>query len=174
VVKHKVGGITYFRNTGGVKYRGLELEGSYAIAGGLSVYANATYNKATQSSDNLQLVATPKYLGTLALTWHGGPWSAALTAKYTGANYGDLGTGSNGQDMPIYRFKPNTITNLSLHYTLPEAALFPQGSKFSVQVFNLANVRKLYVLSGYTGGNVPLFYATPGRSVMASFDVPVF
>ncbi len=173
VIKQKVGGITYFRNTGGVHYRGLELEGSYLVGGGLSVYANATYNKATQLSDNLQLTATPKYLGALALMWHRGPWDAALTAKYTGANFGDLGTATSGRDMPIYRFRPDTITNLSVHYTLPEAFLLPRGSKLSLQVFNLANVRKLYVLSGYTAGNVPLFYATPGRSVMASFDVPV-
>ncbi|KGI77542.1 TonB-dependent receptor [Oleiagrimonas soli] len=173
VTKKKIAGITYFQNVGGVQYRGLELEGSYLIGDGLSVYANATYNKATQQSDNLQLVATPKYLGAVAVLWNHGPWNAALTAKYTGANYGDMGTDSSGRDIGIYRFKPNTITNFSVHYTLPDAVVLPAGSRLSLQVFNLADVRKLNVLSGYTAGNVPLFYATPGRSFMASFEIPV-
>ncbi|NII09684.1 TonB-dependent receptor [Oleiagrimonas sp. C23AA] len=174
VSKKKIAGVTYFQNLGGVKYRGLEVEGSYLIGGGLTAYANATYNKATRNSDGLQLKQTPRYMGSAALMWTHGAWNAVLTAKYTGANFGDYGTSASGQDIGIYRFKPNTITNLSVHYTLPEAAVLPRGSRLSLQVFNLADIRKLNVLSGTTAGNVPLFYATPGRSLMASFNIPVF
>ncbi len=173
VTKHKVGGETIFSNLGGTKYRGGEIEASYLVGGGFSLYGNASYNKATQNSSGLQLALVPKYTGAAGVIYRDGAWHASLIAKYTGANNGDAGQDAAGHAIGIYRFHPVTLTNLSVNYTLPEAALLPRGTRLSLQVSNLADNRQLDDLGGYTGNGVPLFFTPAGRSVMFGFDVPV-
>ena len=173
VTKHKIGGVTIFSNLGGTKYRGGEIEASYLVGGGFSLYGNASYNKATQNSNGLQLALVPRYTGAAGLIWRNGAWYASLIAKYTGANYGDTAQDAAGNTIGIYRFHPVTLTNLSVNYTLPESALLPRGTKLSLQVFNLADNRQLDDMGGYTANGVPLFFTPSGRSVMFNFDIPV-
>ncbi|AND70433.1 hypothetical protein ATSB10_29790 [Dyella thiooxydans] len=173
VTKHKVAGETIFSNLGGTKYRGGEIEASYLVGEGFSVYGNASYNKATQNSTGVQLAMVPKYTAATGVIWRQGAWYASLMAKYTGAQYGDLAQDAAGSTIGVYRFAPVTLTTLSVNYTLPEALLLPKGSKLALQVFNLADNRPLNDLGGYTGGGVPLFFTPAGRSVTFSFDVPL-
>lgn len=173
VTKQKIGGETVFSNLGGTKYRGGEIEASYLLGDGLSAYGNASYNKATQNSSGVQLAMVPKYTAAAGVIWRQGAWYASLMAKYTGAQYGDLAQDAAGNTIGVYRFRPVTLTSLSINYTLPQALLLPKGSKLGLQVFNLADNRPLNDLGGYTGGGVPLFFTPAGRSVTFSFDVPL-
>ncbi|WP_329741907.1 TonB-dependent receptor [Dyella sp. A6] len=173
VTKHKIGGVTIFSNLGGTKYRGAEIEASYLVGGGFSLYGNASDNKATQNSNGLQLAMVPRYTGAAGVIYHQGAWNASLIAKYTGADAGDIGQDANGNAIGIYRFHPFTMTSLAVNYTLPKAALLPRGTKLSLQVHNLTDNRTLDDLGGYTGNGVPLFFTQAGRSVMFGFDIPV-
>lgn len=167
-----IAGVKYFENLGGTKYRGAEIEGSYDLGAGFSVYANASYNKATQSDTGLQLAGVPKTTAAAGLQYRSDEWSASLVAKYTSSNYGDTALDANGNPIGIYLLPALTVANFSVHYTLPQAAFLPAGTKLGLQVFNLLDTHKLDALAGYTANNVPLFYVVAGRSVMASISVP--
>ncbi len=173
VTKHKIGNVTIFSNLGGTKYRGGEIEASYVVGGGFSLYGNASYNKATQNSNGLQLAMVPRYTGAAGVIYHQGAWSASVIAKYVGAEFGDIAQDAQGNAIGIYRFRPSTLTSLALNYTLPTAAVLPRGTKLSLQVHNLADNKTLDDLGGYTGNGVPLFFTQAGRSVMFNFDIPV-
>jgi iron complex outermembrane receptor protein len=173
VTKHMVAGETIFSNLGGTKYRGGEIEASYLVGEGFSVYGNASYNKATQNSNGLQLAMVPRYTGAAGVIYHEGAWSASLIAKYTGAEFGDVAQDAQGNAIGIYRFRPATLTSLALNYTLPTAALLPRGTKLSLQVHNLTDKKTLDDLGGYTANGVPLFFTQAGRSVMFNFVIPV-
>jgi iron complex outermembrane receptor protein len=173
VTKHKIGNVTIFSNLGGTKYRGGEIEASYLVGGGFSLYGNASYNKATQNSNGLQLAMVPRYTGAAGVIYHQGAWSASVIAKYVGAEFGDIAQDAQGNAIGIYRFRPSTLTSLALNYTLPTAAVLPRGTKLSLQVHNLADNKTLDDLGGYTGNGVPLFFTQAGRSVMFNFDIPV-
>ncbi len=173
VQSQTIGGQKYFYNTGGVRYRGAEVEATYYVGGGVSLYGNAAYNQAKQTSNGLQLKGVPKTNAAAGVIYNQGPWYASLIAKYIGTSDGDIGVNTAGQPAGIYPIASSTLVNASLHYTLPSAALLPRGTKLGVQVFNVFNNTKISSLAGYTANNVPLFYTYPGRSVMVSFSVPL-
>ena len=173
VTSTKIAGVTYFQNLGGTTYKGAEVEGSYRLGDGLSLYGNASYNDATLNSSGAQLKNVPTRTAAGGVMYRNGAWNAALIAKYIGARWGDYGTAKNGSTIGIYRLSALTIANFSVHYTLPGAALLPRGSTLGLQVFNLFDTRTLDKVAGYTAGKVPLFYITTGRSVMASFSIPI-
>lgn len=171
VKKTKIAGVTYFQNLGGTRYRGAEVEGSYLLGDGFSIYANASYNKATQNSTNLQLAGVPKTTAAAGLQYHNGAWRASLLAKYTGSNYGDTAQDANGNPIGIYKLPALTVANFNLHYTFPGSSFLPRGSRLGFQVFNLTDTHKLDALAGYTANNVPLFYVVAGRSVMGTLSI---
>ena len=171
VKKVKIAGVTYFQNLGGTRYRGAEVEGSYLLDDGFSLYANASYNKATQNSTGLQLAGVPKTTAAAGVLYHDGAWRASLLAKYTGSNFGDTAVDANGNPIGIYRLPALTVANFNLHYTFPGSSWLPRGSKLGFQVFNLLDTHKLDALAGYTGNNVPLFYVVAGRSVMGTLSI---
>lgn len=166
-----IAGVKYFSNLGGVRYRGAEVEGSYALGAGFSLYGNASYNKATVSDTSLQLTGVPKVTAAAGVQYRNGSWDASLLAKYIGSNWGDTGNDANGAPINIYRIGATTVANFSLHYSVRGAGWLPSGSKFGLQVFNLTGTHKIDALAGYTAGNVPLFYGVAGRSVMGTFSI---
>lgn len=172
VQSRTVAGQKYFYNAGGVKYRGAEMEATYYIGSGISLYGNAAYNQAKQDSDGLQLAGVPKTTGAAGVIYNRGAWYASLIAKYIGSNYGDIGVDANGNPAGIYQIPSSTILNAAVNYTVQDASFLPHGTKIGLQLFNLTNNTKINSLAGYTGGNVPLFYTNAGRSFMVNFSVP--
>jgi iron complex outermembrane receptor protein len=172
VTSVKIAGVSYFQNLGGTTYKGAEIEGSYLLGAGFSLYANASYNKATQNSSGLQLKKVPTHTFAAGLLYRGGHWEASLLAKSIGARWGDYGTAANGSTVGIYRLPALTVANAAVHYRFGADSPLPRGSRIGLQIFNLTDTRKLDDLAGYTAGKVPLFYAMTGRSIMASFSVP--
>jgi iron complex outermembrane recepter protein len=171
VKKTKIAGVTYFQNIGGTRYRGAEMEGSYLLGDGFSIYANASYNKATENSTDLQLAGVPTTTAAAGLQFHEGAWRASLLAKYTGSNFGDTAADADGNSIGIYQLPALTVANFNLHYTFQGSSFLPRGSKFGFQVFNLTDTHKLDALAGYTANNVPLFYVMAGRSVMGTLSI---
>jgi iron complex outermembrane receptor protein len=166
----KVGSNTFFTNIGGTKYRGLEAEATYYVGGGFSAYGNASYNRARQDSNGLQLAKVPDKTAALGLIYNRGPWFASVMAKYIGSNYGAIDTKHN--NTPVYQIPASTVANASINYTVQDAGFLPHGTKVGVQVFNLFNNTKLSKYAGSTGNGIPLFYTIPGRSFMVNFSVP--
>ncbi len=172
VQSRTIAGQKYFYNAGGTKYRGAEVEATYYVGSGFSLYGNAAYNQAKQDSNGLQLAGVPKSTGAAGVIYNRGVWYASLIAKYIGTNDGDIGVDAHGNPAGIYPIAAGTVVNAALNYTVQSAGLLPHGTKVGVQIFNLANNTKINALAGYTAGNVPLFYTNAGRSFMLNFSVP--
>lgn len=171
VQTRKIGSVKYFINIGGVRYRGAEIEGSYALGAGFSLYGNASYNKAEVSDTGLQLTGVPKITAAAGVRYRYADWTASLYAKYIGTRWGDTGNAANGGPINVYEIGPNTIANLAVHYAFHDGGWLPRGSTFGLQVFNLADSHKISDLHGYTAGNVPLFDVVAGRSIMGTISV---
>lgn len=171
ISSRKVGKETFFTNLGGTRYRGAEVEGSVYVGDGFSLYANASYNKATVNKTGLQLKKVPKTTAAGGILYHAGPFSGSLLAKHLGVSYGDTGVDASGNPALIYRLPAVTLVNLSLNYTMQHGGLLPRGSRFGLRVSNLTNQTPL-IDETSTANGVPLFYAVAGRSVMGTFSLP--
>lgn len=173
VTKATVIGGTAWVNQGKAYFQGGEVEGTYYLGGGFSVYGNASYNEAIDdtvgdATYGKQLAGIPKNTEALGLIYNVGPWYASLVTKFVGARNGDY----NGAT-PIYPFAPVALTNVAVNYTSQGDAMLPKGAKIGLQVDNLTNESALYALAGYTGASgMPLFYTPAGRSVSLNFSYP--
>lgn len=110
-------GNTFYVNSGGVRYRGLETEDHIVIGGGLTAVGNASLLRATflqsDMTSGLQhagdtIPYAPKYTALAGLVYRQGPWSASLLAKFIGTEY----QGKNGSaDGATYRVNGYSYTN---------------------------------------------------------------
>ncbi|MDE2604880.1 MAG: TonB-dependent receptor [Burkholderiales bacterium] len=173
-VKFTTGGTPVY-TYGQSHFQGGEVEGTYVLGGGFSVYANASYNVAIDdnpgnSDYGQQFAGVPKHTEALALLYTRGPWDGSVVTKFIGSRYGDYASPSH----PVYPFGAVALTNLNLAYTVQDGqGALPKGAKISLQVTNLFNKNELSSLAGYTySGNIPLFFNTPPRGVMLNFSYP--
>ena len=110
-------GNTFYVNSGGVRYRGLETEDHIVIGGGLSAVGNASLLRATFLQSDMTsalqhagdtIPYAPKYTALAGLVYRQGPWSASLLAKFIGTEY----QGKNGSaDGATYRVNAYSYTN---------------------------------------------------------------
>jgi iron complex outermembrane receptor protein len=110
-------GNTFYVNSGGVRYRGLETEDHLVIGGGLSAVGNASLLRATYLQSDMTsalqhsgdtIPYAPKYTALAGLVYRQGLWSASLLAKFIGTEY----QGKNGSaDGAAYRVNAYSYTN---------------------------------------------------------------
>lgn len=110
-------GNTFYVNSGGVRYRGLETEDHIVIGGGLTAVGNASLLRATFLQSDMTsalqhagdtIPYAPKYTALAGLVYRQGPWSASLLAKFIGTEY----QGKNGSaDGATYRVNAYSYTN---------------------------------------------------------------
>lgn len=77
-------------NAGGAIYKGLEFEGQYVLAKGLSFYGNATLNSAKYKGTGARLEEAPKWTAAAGLIYEDkhGPFGS-LIGKWVGPRYGN-------------------------------------------------------------------------------------
>jgi iron complex outermembrane receptor protein len=77
-------------NAGGAIYKGLEFEGQYVLAKGLSFYGNATLNSAKYKGSGATLEEAPKWTAAAGLIYEDkhGPFGS-LIGKWVGPRYGN-------------------------------------------------------------------------------------
>ena len=165
VQSHKVGGITEFYNGGGVHYKGLELEGTYMLGGGLSVYANGSLNRAMQTTDGAWNANTPHKTAALGFIYNNGPFYASLVDKFVGKTYY---TANAEDDTPIGGY---AVTNFSASYSFDPHIADVKDFKIGVQVNNLFNNTTINALAGTTGGaGTPLYFTIPERNFFVTLS----
>jgi iron complex outermembrane receptor protein len=171
-------------NVGNATTKGLELESAYRFLPEWSVYGSLTYTD-SRIKQNLQSAAnsfeltagkafpdTPNWMSGAALQYRNGPWSANLTAKYTGKRYSTL---VNDQSMSEY-----VLVGFDSGYRLPSFGWL-KAPAVKVNVYNLFNQQYVNVNagsgSGFTtralgpGGVAPQYYVGAPRSFSISFSV---
>ena len=131
---------TCYNNTGGVKYNGIEGEGTYVLFEGISLYGNYAINNYKMSDPTASpLLNTPKNTATAGLIYNQGPVYASLMAKEVGQRYS--GQDANGNAIP---FGSYTVANFASSYTFTEGAGLGKNTKLGFQVNNLFNKNNIY------------------------------
>lgn len=169
VQSHKVGGVTEFYNGGGVHYKGVELEGTYLLGAGFSVYANGSLNRAMQTSDGAWNANTPHKTAALGFTYSDGPVYASLVDKFVGKTYY---TANAEDDTPIGGY---AITNFAASYKFDPHITDVKDFKIGVQLNNLFNNTHINALAGTTAADsTPLFYTIPARNFNFTITADLF
>ncbi|MEV8521193.1 TonB-dependent receptor [Dyella marensis] len=175
-VKTANGNESAYVNGGGAVYKGAEVEGTYALTPSLSLYGNASYNKATYKGSNVQVAATPKVTGALGLLYSSQQgWFGSLMGKFVGHQYGlDNATDASGNDVFANgaRIAGYTSWDAAFGFRGEHGPWGAKGYSVSVDVNNLFNVHKL---TGYAGtqsvSGTPLYFGLPGRGVFLDLSV---
>ena len=175
-VKTDNGNESAYVNGGGAVYKGAEVEATYALTPMLSVYGNASYNKATYKGSDVQVAATPKVTAALGLLYsHPQGWFGSLMGKFVGRQYGlDNATDAGGNDVFANgaRIAGYMSWDAAFGFRGDHGPWGAKGYSVSVDVNNLFNVHKL---AGYAGtqsvGGAPLYFGLPGRGVFLDLSV---
>jgi iron complex outermembrane recepter protein len=169
IQSEKVGGVTYFYNEGGVHYKGVELEGTYMLGGGFSVYANGSLNRAIQTDSNTWNPNTPHKTAALGFIYKNGPIHASLVDKFVGRTYYSA---NSNDDTVIGGY---AITNFAASYTFDPHMTDVKDFKIGVQVNNLFNNTSINALAGTTvADGTPLFYTIPARNFNFTISADLF
>ncbi|WP_199097657.1 TonB-dependent receptor [Dyella sp. ASV21] len=163
-------------NGGGAIYKGAEIEGTYAISPMLSLYGNASYNKATYKGSDVRVAATPKMtaaLGVLVSSPQG--YFGSLMGKFVGRQYGlDNDTDNSGNTVfvnsaPIGGY---LAVDAALGFRADHGPWGAKGWSISMDVNNLFNAHKI---AGYAGtqsvSGQNLYFGLPGRGVFLDLSV---
>jgi iron complex outermembrane receptor protein len=167
IATQTIDGTAIYSNGGGAIYQGLELEGTYKLTYGVSMYANGTINEGyyknpTAAGTGKQLATTPNRTAAIGPIIDANGFSAALLAKYIGKQY--------GQDTPVdaYPIKAYQTADFVMGYTLP----IPDQRKidFRLSINNIFDSHAVTFFNGASSGpGAPgLFFTLPGRSVFFS------
>lgn len=152
-----VNGDKVFFNQGGVLYKGIEGQVTYAFNNGIALFANASRNYAKTKDTKLQVANAPFMTAAGGILYKHDRIKASLIDKYTGVQYGDP------SDAAIYRIPGYNTTILSASY---DFGRLTAGLTVS-DLFNSTNVTNISVNNpGYDQ-----YYFQPGREITASLSV---
>jgi iron complex outermembrane receptor protein len=166
--------VKQFQNLGGVKYKGVELEGTYVVGMGFSVYANASYNIARLTNDTTTndtwVPLTPNRLSAIGLLYHQGAWQGSLIERYVGRRFGDTGD--------TYPLGGYGTADAAVNYYFGPWGRAVKDAKVGVTMENITNRKSIYFLNGYSAGATPpgyingnpMFFTLPGRSVQLNLS----
>jgi iron complex outermembrane recepter protein len=157
---------TCYNNTGGVKYSGIEGEGTYMLGSGFSLYGNYAINNYSVSTAGTVLQNIPKGTAALGVIYNHGPAYASLMAKEVGQYYS--GVDINGNAIP---FSSYTTVNFASSYALDKNGFLGRNARVGFQIDNLLNKNQIYASFANDANGNPMFYAMPTRTVMVSLSV---
>lgn len=161
-----VAGQTVFFNQGGTVYKGIELEGTWLIGGGLSLYANHSDNSAKFKSGNTAgsgtIAKAPKSTSALGVLFNQGPWNASLIYKLIGEQY------AVNNEPTVYKIDGYGNADLNVAYTFGGIGGMLKNLKVQLSAYNVTNSQKVTSIS--TGANATLdqFVWQAPRSYMLS------
>jgi len=159
-----------FYNQGGVIYKGIEGQATYALSNSFSLYGNASLNSAASKTTGLQIANTPRSTAAAGLLFRQAAWSSSLIHKRVGAYY--------ALDDQGYRMNSYSTTDLSVGYTHNMPGSVVRKLRLQVGVYNLFNKKDAIAVTpaNNTAGTATYgqasatdtFLFQPGRSFMAS------
>ena len=143
-----------------VTYSGVELEATYMLFKGLSVYGNFARNNYSDPSGKV-LQNAPTTNAAFGLIHQDGNLYASLVTKYIGDFYSNVDVNGNNLRLSGY-----AITNFDMSYK------FEGKYKVGLGVYNLFDkTGNLTSINSDANGN-PLFYVIPNRSYQINFSAP--
>jgi iron complex outermembrane receptor protein len=166
---------TTYVNSGGVIYKGVEVEGQYALTRGLSLYGNYTYNSAIYKGTEVTLAEVPRWIGAAGILFDDrkGPYFS-LIAKFVGPRFGDDGTvigAATLGDIASTRIKTDVTADFAVGYHLHLPPPYAKQATISLKVANILNNRDVDDFAGYQSvGSADLFWRNAGISAFVNLD----
>lgn len=165
-----------FVNGGGAIYKGAEVEATWALTRTVSLYGNASYNKATYKDSSVQVAGTPKVTAALGLLYSGSDgYFGSLMGKFLGHQYGIDNTTDDDGNLVFHndqRIAGYLTVDAAAGYRTDKGPAGTKGFSVSVDVNNLFNVHKF---TGYAGtqsvSGAPLYFGLPGRGIFLDLAV---
>ncbi|MEO7277349.1 MAG: TonB-dependent receptor [Sphingomicrobium sp.] len=151
----KVNGDTVFFNQGGVVYKGLEGEVTYAFDNGLALFVNGSLNSARSKETHLQVAKAPKATAAAGVLYKRGPIKVSLIDKYIAVQYAD------DQESPGYRIPGYNVAIVSVGYDF---------GRFGIEgtVSDLFNSEKVTSIDINDGPINDQYHFQPGREASIS------
>ena len=163
----------YYALASGAYYSGIEAEGTYWLGGGLSAFANGSFNHAVFKKSKLDLPSVAKSTAAFGFVYNNGGFFASLSDKYIGAS-------------KIYAsgLNPDIASSLGANtlqpaYSLADVAIgyshklardsFVRSLKIKLQVDNAFD-RKLQIIGSVSSKGVPSFTVLPDRDYFVTFS----
>ena len=174
---------TVFFNNGGVIYRGIEGEATYTFDAGFSLFGNAGYNQAFQTSTNIKITNAPQFTTNAGIIYDKNGIYASIIDQWTGGSYtGDTGTniatgaaegsGANGKS-PGGWYDPYNVVNVAAGYTFNHLNPHLDQIKLKVNVDNITDQKQIISDNGANGDGDLLYFVLPGISAFVSVSVPI-
>ena len=176
-------GDTLYQNAGTARYRGAELEGTYAFGNGLAAYASGALIEAKfikGPNTGLIVGGAPRYTLAGGLIYDDGMFFGSLLNKVTGDSYGAGGqivstAAANGTLNKIAAFSTTDFV-AGIRSSYFKQMGLGEKAEFKIGVSNIFDHRSLTDVGGTPGGLTPvtagLTYAfQPGRTIYAQLKV---
>ncbi|GAA0335211.1 TonB-dependent receptor [Sphingomonas oligophenolica] len=155
---HKtVGGNVVYYNQGGVLYKGIEGQATYAFGNGLAIFANASRNYAKTKDERKQVANAPFMTAAGGILYKRGPIKLSLIDKYTGTQYADNGEPKQYR-IPGYN---TAIAAASYDFGIVTAGINVSDLFDSTKVTNIS----------VNGAPYDQYYFQPGREITGSLSV---
>lgn len=155
-------------NIGGVVYKGVEGQATWAVGNGFALYANGSKNKSESSDTGKTIANSPDMTAAAGLLFNGGAWSASLIGKRTGAVHQVDYDASKPASYDFYKTAAYTNTDLSVAYRFTNIGLGIKTLKLQLNVFNLFDKQEITsIAAGKTVAFDQYTYQAP-RSVQVS------
>ena len=162
------GAAAAYVNIGGVSYKGVESQLTWAIGNGFALYANGSSNRAESSDTGKTISGTPDMTAALGALYNTGAWSASLIGKRTGKVRQVDFDATKPAAYDQYLTAATTNTDLSVAYRLSNLALGIKTLKLQFNVFNLFDKQAVTAISpGKTVAFDQYLYQAP-RSIQVS------
>ena len=183
-------------NAGGAIYKGIEFEGQYVLARGLSFYGNATLNSAKYKGTGATLAEAPKWTAATGLIYEDkrGPF-ASLIGKWIGPRYGndngnvamDAGTidgnvaiAAGTIDDPTSRIGTTFSADMAFGWHLDQVVGPLHHLTASIKIGNLFDSHAITDYAGTQSATQPgeqapynLYWRQPGRSVFFNLEAHI-
>ena len=174
---------TIFYNSGGVIYRGVEGEAAYSFGNGVTLFGNAGYNQAFQTSTNIKITNAPQGTANLGAIYNANGFYAAVIDQWTGGQYsGNTGVNiANGAaegspaagKSPGGWYDPYNVVNVTLAYTFNHDNPAKDPIEVKLNLDNITNQKQIIFDNGTNGVGDLLYYRLTGFSAFGSVSVPI-
>ena len=120
-----------YYNQGGVTYKGVEGQATYAATNSFSLYANGSLNRAESTTTGLQISGVPNYTYAAGILYKAGGWSASLIQKRIGRSW--------VIDDQLYRMSSYGTTDLTASYEIKNPGMSFKSAKWQIGIYNIAD-----------------------------------
>ena len=168
-----------FYNAGGVIYRGAEAEAAYSFGNGVSLFGNAGYNEAYQTSTGQHIAGAPQGTANFGAIYDANGIYGSITDQWTGGEYsGNNGTGNEANspavgDSPGGWYNPYNVVNVAMGYTFNHDQPNKNPIKVKLNLDNITNQKQIIFDNGTDAANNLLYFRLTGFAAFASVSVPV-